>query len=140
MHGAVAAHGESPDQRVFPPVTVTEDVPYIIGKFFSHKASPVSAGVAAVEIKVVSGSRHEHREVILYRHVLGYAPVKPVRIRARESVQKNERPGRTVIMPGLPYFRHFDVIRQHEAEICVLHDRLGMKLHSSGCHICACLS
>ena len=53
---------------------------------------------------------------------------------AGQAMQEYERLCRTVIMPGFPDLRHLNVIGQHKAEACVLHDGLCVKLHSSRCH------
>ena len=131
---AEAAHGEPRDHGVLPVQAVAEGVADILRQFFPDEGGIVPALVSAVQIEGVARGGHEDREIILLGHFLGHAAVEPVRVGSGQAVQQDQRLGGPVIVPGIPDFFHDEVIGKHETEVCVLHNAVCVKFHSSACH------
>ena len=117
-----------------------EHLLHIVRELLTDEGPPVAAAVTPVQVKEVACRGHENREIILDGHLLRDAAEKPVGICPRQAMQQDQGFRRAVIVPGISDLCHLNVIGQDIGKVRVLHDALGMKLHSSACHNTAFLS
>ena len=90
-------------------------------KLLAYEFTMIPALIALIKVERVTGSRHKNIKVILDRHQLCHAPVKPVGIGSCETVKQYKIHRIPVIILEIENLSHLNIIRQHKTEISMLH-------------------